>query len=409
MKTIHLKNKRFLDSSTYEICRTNESLLPKPHLVNWTHSEATPKKIGEYLVDAKFFNHFKELKQVFMYITDKCNIFCKQCIYKPSNNHYINEEIELKEAISLLSLFNKMGASKVTLLGGEPTLYGHREKNKPLLNLIERAKLIGYEHVRLDTNGQSISHLLSMEKFQLLDEIAFSLDGFSMASNDALRGAGTFKKTIKSIKKALDLKYKVTITCCVQKLLLTKDSDNIYRIEKVIRFAEELGVSQINFHDLFKAGVPMDTWTGDFAPTPEEWVIMYDEIFQKIQEKQFKIDIRLPQCFVSKTVFESKPKFYGYCPVKLGERVMVHPNGIIRICSNLICTGFGAARYENMKILWDNTYNNEIQGHKLGYNTPCTNRSRHRKYGDLVPLCFSFKPGQKEHVWNEKLKWDNFK
>lgn len=360
----------------------------------------------EYDVDNKFSNHFQNLKQVFMYITDRCNITCEQCIYKPSINHFINEEIPLHDALALLRTFKKLGASKVTFLGGEPTLYGYNQKNKPLLALIKRTKDIGYEYIRLDTNGQAMSQLLPELQFQILNEIAFSLDGFSKETNDILRGKGTFEKTIKSIKEAIELGYKVTVTCCVHRLLLTRDSTNIYLIEKMIRFAEDLGIYQINFHDLFKAGVPMDTWTGNFAPTPEEWVAMYDEIYNKIQIRRFNIEVRLPQCFISKENFAKNPGYYGYCPVKLGERVMVHPNGIIRICSNLICTGFGTARYEGGEILWDNTHNNEISGHDLENNTPCTNRSRHRKYGNLVPLCFSFKPNQNEHIWRTKLNWD---
>ena len=86
---------------------------------------------------------------------------------------------------------------------------------------------------------------------------------------------------------------------------------------------------------------------------------------------------------------------------------MVHPNGVIRICSNLICTGYGVARYTDEHIDWDKTHNNELAGHDLKNYTPCTNRSRHKKYGDLVPLCFSFKPGQEEHVWKDHLGWDD--
>lgn len=55
-----------------------------------------------YLFDNNFYNHFKDLKQVFMYITDRCNIGCEQCIYKPSINHYIKEEIELSDATCII-------------------------------------------------------------------------------------------------------------------------------------------------------------------------------------------------------------------------------------------------------------------------------------------------------------------
>lgn len=365
-----------------------------------------PEMIGEYVVDKTFSEHFKNLKQVFMYITDKCNISCEQCIYKPSINHYINEEIPINDILDLLKTFKKLGASKVTFLGGEPTLYGYRDNRKPLLSLISETKSIGYDYIRLDTNGQVISQLLPEAEFNKLDELAFSLDGFSVETNDILRGKGTFEKAIVNIKSSIEAGYKVTITCCVHRLLLTKDISGCYLIETMIKFAQELGVYQINFHDLFKAGVPMDTWTGDFSPSPEEWIGMYANVSSKISSNIFSIDVRLPQCFVKKEIFDKRPKYFGYCPVKLGERIMVHPNGIIRICSNLICTGFGVARYENRNILWDRTHNNEIAGHLLKEDTACTNRSRHRKYGRLIPLCFSFKPNQNEYVWKSKLEWD---
>ena len=363
--------------------------------------------VGDFLVDYRFYNHFKGLKQVFMYITDKCNISCAQCIYKPSTNHYIVEEIPLEDALSLLRTFKELGASKVTFLGGEPTLYGKRHKSEPLFRLIEETKSIGYEYIRIDTNGQRLSHLINNDRFQMINEIAFSLDGYSSETNDFLRGEGTFDKAVENIKVAVEKGYKVTITCCVHTMLISKDDESIFLIERMIEFAESLGVEQINFHDLFKAGVPMDTWTGDFNPEPSDWLDMYGEIFSKVSSGKFDIKVRLPQCFVTEEVFHENPEYYGYCPVKLGERIMVHANGQLRICSNLICTGFATARYEERSIIWDSSNNNELSAHDLNSNTPCTNRRRHRKYGSLVPLCFSFKPSQSEHVWESKLKWDS--
>ncbi len=359
-----------------------------------------------FTLDTAFEGHFRKLHQVFMYITDRCNLECEQCIYKPSISHFINEEIELQTALDLLVTFRQLGAAKVTFLGGEPTVYGHRAGGKPLLNLIAGTRDIGYDYIRLDTNGQKTKNFLAKKEFQQLDEVAFSLDGFSAETNDPLRGKGTFVRAVDAIINAIDLGYKVTITCCVQKLFLDRSIDGVLKLEQMIRFAESIGVHQINFHDLFKVGIPMDTWTGNFAPEPAAWMPVYKEISQKVREKKFKISVRLPQCFVTKSEFARNPEFYGYCPVKMGERVMVHPNGTIRICSNLICTGYGVARYFDRKIEWDNSSGNELAGHDLSRNTPCTNRSRHKKYGDLVPVCFSFKPDQEEFVWRNRLGWD---
>jgi MoaA/NifB/PqqE/SkfB family radical SAM enzyme len=358
-------------------------------------------------LDQSFAAHFRRLHQVFMYITDRCNLECEQCIYKPSISHFINEEIELGTALDLLLTFRQMGASKVTFLGGEPTIYGHREGGRPLLDLILGTRELGYEYIRLDTNGQKTKQFLRQKHFRQLDEIAFSLDGFSPETNDPLRGRGTFIRAVDAIREAIELGYRVTITCCVQKLFVERNDYGAFRLEEMIQFAEKLGVSQINFHDLFKVGIPMDTWTGNFAPSPQDWMPVYKEISEKVASGDFVISVRLPQCFVTKSEFARNPEFYGYCPVKMGERVMVHPNVTIRICSNLICTGYGVARYDAHEIQWDHSNGNELRGHDLDHHTPCTNRSRHRKYGDLVPVCFSFKPGQDEFVWKEKLDWDS--
>jgi len=95
--------------------------------------------------------------------------------------------------------------------------------------------------------------------------------------------------------------------------------------------------------------------------------------------------------------------------VKLGERVLAHPNGIIRICALMIGTSYGIARFYENKIVWDESSMNELRDHKLDENTPCTNQSKSRSFGDFVPLCVSFKPKQNEFIWQQKLDWEKRK
>lgn len=76
----------------------------------------------------------------------------------------------------MLSKFREMGAIKLSLIGGEPTLYGCRNNYKQLLSVIKGARNLGYAYVRLDTNGLFNADLLGREEFKLLDEITFSID-----------------------------------------------------------------------------------------------------------------------------------------------------------------------------------------------------------------------------------------
>lgn len=300
-----------------------------------------------------------------------------------------------------------MGACKLTIEGGEPTLYGTSQDHTQLLRLISSARKLEYEYVRISTNGTFDGALLLKSDFRRLSEITFSLEGFTSEINDGLRGNGTFNKCVSNIKKALKLGYNVNITCCLHKGLLKRDSAGNLLIDKMIRFAELLGVNRINFHDLFKTEVPMDTWTGEFDSPINEWPSVYQEIRKKVETGTYGIQVRLPQCFISREEFEKNPEYYGYCPTKMGERVLVHPNGIIRICSNLIGTPYGVARFYNNKIVWDKSPTNELRDHKLNQPTPCTNRSKGRQFGAFAPLCFSFKPMQREIIWVEKLNWDS--
>lgn len=361
-----------------------------------------------FKIDQRFRDYFQNLTQVFLYITDECNLRCKQCLYKPNLTFHLKEkEIPVETALALISDFKEMGASKLTIMGGEPTLYGISEGHKPLLKVIKEAKNLGYEYVRIDTNGQFEPELLMKEDFRKLDEITFSLDGPTFEINDPIRGRGVFNKCVSNIKKAVKLAYCVDITCCLHKGLIKRDKNGKLLLDSMIRFAENLGVNRINFHDLFKTGIPRDTWTGDLDPSLKGWIKVYEEIQLNIDGGEYEIPVRIPQCFITQKEFEENPEYYSYCPAKMGERVLIHPDGIIRICSLMIGTPYGVARFYNNKIVWDESSTNELRDHKLDQLTPCTNQSKSKNFGNFVPLCVSFKPKQEEIIWRKKLKWES--
>lgn len=358
------------------------------------------------VVDNRINEYFKNIKQVFIYIIDECNLDCMQCLYKPNNHFHIGKNyIELDTAKKLLLHFNELGARKLTIMGGEPTLYGKDDNWGSLLKLIEYAKEIGYDYVRIDTNGTFESELLYKPQFELLDEITFSLDGPVAEINDSIRGEGVFEKCVDNIKTALNLGYNCDITCCIHRGLIQRDIKKQLYLDKMILFAEQLGIHRINFHDLFKTGIPRDTWTGNIDISIEEWFTVWEEIQNNIEEGHYKIPVRIPQGFVTEKRFQENNKYYGYCSAKLGDRVLIHPDGILRVCSLMIGTPYGIGRFYNDKIFWDESGTNELVSHKMDEITPCTNQSKLNGYSPFLPVCVSFKPGQDEYVWNQ-LEWD---
>ena len=362
-----------------------------------------------YIIDEEFKNYFQNnLRQVFLYLIDECNLKCEQCYYKQDIYFQVDKkEISFDDAVKLITDFRQMGAIKLTLLGGEPTLYGIKEENRPLLKLIKKAKELGYEYVRIDTNGQFNSKLLEKEEFKMLDEITFSLDGPTKEINDSIRGC-SFEKCVKNIKRAKELGYNIDITSCISKELIKRDEKGNLYLDRMIKFVEELGIEKLNFHNLFKTGVPRDHFSGNLDITIEDWFKVWDEIEEKVLNNEYRIPVRIPQSFTTKENFKQNPEYYGYCSCKTKSRILVHSNGMLRVCALMIGTPYGIARYYDNKIVWDKSPTNELKAHKMNEHTPCTNQFKKNQFGKYVPTCISFKPKQEEMIWKE-LNWENKK
>ena len=317
-------------------------------------------------IDERFSHHFQNIKQVFLYITDECNLNCLHCLYKPELT--LSRSIKPEIAENLLHTFKKMGAFKLSILGGEATLYGADNKWKKLLRVIEFAKNIGYSYIRIDTNGQFDPELLHEDKFRFIDEISFSLEGYDSETNDGMRGAGTFKNTIARIREAKEIGFTVHITTCVTSInsFIAKTVYNF--INKMILFAEREKVDTINFHGVFKMGLPMDTWVNESFIDALEWYEAYNQITSEIEQGKYGIHVRIPAHVIKRSTFEKNPQYYGYCPAKLGERVLIHPNGQIRICSSLLCTAYCVAKYNENEIIVEKV-TNELYKHSLSVST----------------------------------------
>lgn len=360
-------------------------------------------------IDNDTITYFSNIKQVFLYVSDKCNLLCEQCLYKP--NVLIGREIPLDTSKQLLKIFNQLGAFKLTILGGEISLYDIDNNYSNLIELINYAHEIGYSYIRIDTNGQERNFFKNEKIFKYLNEVSFSIDGYDELTNDSLRGKAAFQNSITSLKTLQEMctDTQINITTCVTKQNTLIAGGIKAFIEKMINFSAENDVSQLNLHGVFKMGVPMDTWTGNSHLDPIEWYTEIGTIVQNIKQKKYPIDIRFPIHIVTRKEFNDKPKYYGYCPCKLGERALIHPDGIIRVCSSMLSTPYGVAHYNSEEIRW-NYFNNELQNHKMNEYTPCTNQKA-MYVADYCPVCFSIKPFQNEPVWQanqvEALRGEN--
>lgn len=348
-------------------------------------------------IDNEVKTYFDErIKQVFVYITSRCQLHCKQCLYKPllSPN---SSDIDFNQLIELLEIFHKWGAYKLSFLGGEPTLYYDKVNGKKLSDVILLAKQIGYKYVRIDTNGQFDSAFLNDDGIKQLDEITFSLDGHDHETNDVVRGIGSYQKCINNLKVAVDLGYNVQITSCVHRHSCPNAETGLKNLKEMICFAQKLGVKSINFHPILKVGIARDNWIDSTDISVSDWKTIYNQMLAISPWDNDSIKVRIPMRFIDlETINQNKEK-YHYCPLDMGERALIMPDGQIKVCAFTIGTQECVARYDVDSISYEKKENETSKIGMLARNQVCYNQVG--DYGDNVPLCMSYKPNQNEIVW----------
>ena len=100
------------------------------------------------------------------------------------------------------------------------------------------------------------------------------------------------------------------ITACISKEMIKRDSEGNLYLDRMIKFAEELGISRMNFHNLFKTGVPRDNFTGNIDISVNEWFDVKEEIEKKVENNEYSIPVRIPSSFTTKDNFLRNPEYY---------------------------------------------------------------------------------------------------
>jgi len=312
-----------------------------------------------------------KLEEVFIYITSKCNLRCLHCYMGDAGNVNMDKNNFKK----LLNKLIKLGASKITFLGGEPTLH-------PFLpEFIEIAKQMGVGYVRLDTNGEFDSKLLNDAAFKKLSDISFSLDGVDAKTHAKIRSVKNYNSIIKNIKKAVALKYKVRVT-------MTANSYNFRQIEKVAAKLDKMGVSSLNVHLISANGRAKDN--GILLVREEDWMDYYNNVLPRL--RKYKIKVKIPKRFIKK----DESQDYGItCESAKASRLLMTADFKIFACPLLLDTGKNFAFFENGKF----HYIKDYKKHSFEYSDmqgpacPILMKDNFIKFTnkDIIPLCVSCK------------------
>jgi radical SAM protein with 4Fe4S-binding SPASM domain len=163
------------------------------------------------------------LRYLELQLTEKCNLSCRHCYLGTSGKR----DMELETALRITGEFHSMGGLRLLISGGEPLLYSR------LTDFLQETSSLKIRRVLL-TNGVLINrkniHMIDVE------EIQFSLDGWEKG-HEALRGKGTFSKTIKGIETAVAAGKQVSLATMIH-------GENLNDFEKMKNFAMEIGARE---------------------------------------------------------------------------------------------------------------------------------------------------------------------
>lgn len=264
---------------------------------------------------------YGRFRNVYLYITEKCQLRCGHC--------YMGDRLERAKFMSLsevkhtLQTWRKLGGSKLSILGGEPTLH------PDFIEICHYAKAIGYEKVILNTNGvgKALS-ILDKMKPEDFNYVQVSLDGGSSATHDSVRGPGTFRLAWKTSEALAARKFDTRIICTVNR---KNRSDCLELIPK----CEAIGASLVKFHVFSNIGNGQGN--SDWAMTPREWIEFYEEL-ERIK-KDHKIQIWYQPTYANKeNIHRFAQQGYRGCIGRTLDRISIFPDGRAYVCSYLFDT-----------------------------------------------------------------------
>ncbi len=123
--------------------------------------------------------------QIYLLLTENCNLRCNYCIRGEKNNNNLS-----LEKFKLILKMNDFSKDQVLLTGGEPLLHDK-------FTDIVQCCLENFNHVAVNTNGLKLDKKTIVENSRIHYQI--SLDG-TQKEHDRLRGEGTYEKTLTNLK-----------------------------------------------------------------------------------------------------------------------------------------------------------------------------------------------------------------
>lgn len=267
------------------------------------------------LVGEEDMKPLKRIAQAYVHITDLCNLKCGYCYYDAS----VVEENDLKthqvrNIIRRLALNN---VDSIAFSGGEPLL------RKDLAEVLKYSSKF-FNDIGIVTNAVLITPEIAKMMGQYVNKVQISLDSGIEEDHDAIRGKGTFKRTVRGIQLLKEYAKDIQI-----KIAPTINRINIERITSIVDLAKELDV-------MLEARFFLPSGRGScnqnqFAIDDDEMIGAFKRIWQRCEEIEYT-HYSIEHFYNSKVIVKNA---CGACE----ETICVDVNGDLYPCGFLMDEG----------------------------------------------------------------------
>ncbi|WP_448383688.1 DUF5714 domain-containing protein [Desulfosoma sp.] len=179
------------------------------------------------------------LKEFWIHLTDRCNLSCAHCLFASSPSQA--RELSAERALEAVRQAYGLGCRLFALSGGEP--FVHRD----FPHIVHEILRLPDTHVVVLTNGLAARAALEKQRWSP-DRLHLQvcLDGLE-ERHDAVRGKGTFSRTVRELQTLSRLGFSFTLSLCPTR-------SNLADVPHLPNLAKDLGASNLHFMWYFVRG-----------------------------------------------------------------------------------------------------------------------------------------------------------
>jgi MoaA/NifB/PqqE/SkfB family radical SAM enzyme len=251
----------------------------------------------------------KESSNLFFHILTRCNLSCAHCYINPEQHG--RQTLSIETICQWLGLFSKHAQqTNLIFLGGEPTL--HRD----LAIAVKKARELNFNSITIDTNGFLFHNILDKLTPDDVDFISFSLDGATSATNDDIRGKGSYEAVLSGIHQARKKKYSCS-------MIFTVSDKNLHELSKMPDLAASLDIQRFFIQVIGMRGKSAAGSADTHQVSKDLWLSVIPKVAETIAEKG--ITVTYPKVFL-------EPGEAFSCAGIVADNYFVFPNGRVYRC-----------------------------------------------------------------------------